>query len=202
MQATQTANPPDGNPPTFESVWMQEFREGMKELRESQKEYALHLKETERILKEQAEDNNKRIGSLTNLFGDVTEAMIAPKICDKFNEFGFNFLRANANPRFNDRVNAISFEIDIMLENSDKAMLIEAKTKLTIERVDKHIERLEKMHKYADLHGDKRIFLGAVAGIVVTDEVKDYALSKGFYFIEYAGDNFFITSPSGKPKEW
>jgi len=58
------------------------------------------------------------------------------------------------------------------------------------------------MRKYADLHGDKRIFLGAVAGIVVTDKVRDYALSQGFYFLEYAGDNFFITPPSGKPKEW
>jgi len=58
------------------------------------------------------------------------------------------------------------------------------------------------MRKYADLHGDKRIFLGAVAGIVVTDEIRAYALSKGFYFIEYAGDNFYITPPSGKPKEW
>jgi hypothetical protein len=89
-----------------------------------------------------------------------------------------------------------------MLENSDKAMLIEAKTKLTDERIDKHILRLEKMRKYADLHGDKRIFLGAVAGIVVTDEIRDYALSKGLYFIEYAGDNFYITPPDGQPKEW
>jgi hypothetical protein len=174
----------------FEQVWA-----ALMENREQ-------LKETERFLKEQAEISNNRIGALTNLFGDVTEAMIAPKICDKFNEFGFNFLRANPNPRFNDRVNGISFEVDILLENGDKAMLIEVKTKLTIERIDKHIIRLEKMRKYANLHGDKRVFLGAVAGIVVTDEVKDYALSKGFYFIEYAGDNFFITPPSGKPKEW
>ena len=211
MVATRTASHQDGNPPTFESVWasLQEFSQGMIELRESQKELTAsqketdrQLKETERILKEQAENNNNSIGSLTNLFGDVTEAMVAPKICEKFNEFGFNFLRANPNPRFNDRVNKLSFEVDIMLENSDRAMLIEAKTKLTDERVNKHIIRLEKMRKYADLHGDKRIFLGAVAGIVLIDEVKDYALSKGLYFIEYKGDNFFITPPDGKPKEW
>jgi hypothetical protein len=89
-----------------------------------------------------------------------------------------------------------------MLENGEKAMLIEAKTKLTIERIDKHIIRLNKMRNYANLHGDKRIFLGAVAGIVITDEIKDYALSQGFYFIEYSGENFYITSPSGKPKEF
>ena len=199
MPATQTANAP-----TFESVWaiLDRVSTKQEELVASQKEYAESLKETERILTEQAENNNNMIGSLTNLFGDVTEAMVAPKICEKFNEFGFNFLRANPKARFNDKANKISFEVDIMLENSDKALLIEAKTKLTDERVDKHIIRLEKMRKYADLHGDKRIFLGAVAGIVLIDEVKDYALSKGFYFIEYAGDNFFIIPPNGQPKEW
>ena len=96
----------------------------------------------------------------------------------------------------------ISFEVDILLENGDKAMLLEAKTKLTIERVNKNIERLEKMRMYADLHGDNRIFLGAVAGIVVADEVKSYAINQGLYFIEYLGENFYITPPNGHPKEW
>jgi hypothetical protein len=192
------------NPPTFESVWasfqesrkeMQEFGKKMEELRESQKE-------TARLLKEYAEDNNKRIGALTNLFGDLTEGMIAPKICEKFNEFGFSFLKAGPNPSYTDKANDISFEVDIMLENSDKAMLIEVKTKLTEERIDKHILRLEKMRKYANLHGDKRTFLGAVAGIVVTDKIKNYALSKGLYFIEYAGETFYITPPGDEPREW
>ena len=217
MPVAQTAShldgshPADAHPPTFESVWailqevgrkQEENAQGMIELRESQKEYALHLKETERFLKEKNAEFYEKLGHLTNLFGDVTEAMVAPKICEKFEELGLYFPKANPNSRLNDRVNNISFEVDIMLENGEKAMLIEVKTKLTIERVDKHIERLEKMRKYANLHGDKRIFLGAVAGIVVTDEVRDYALSKGFYFLEYAGETFYITPPSGKPKEW
>ena len=178
------------NPPTFDSVWALIQEVGKKQ------------EETARQLKEYAEITNKSIGALTNLFGDMTEAMVAPKICKKFEEFGLYFPKANPNSRLNDWVNNISFEVDIMLENGDKAMLIEAKTKLTIGRIDYHTNRLEKMRKYANLHGDKRTFLGAVAGIVVTDEVRDYALSQGFYFIEYAGDNFFITPPSGQPKEW
>jgi len=206
MPETQT-----DNPPTFESVWagFQETRQLINELRESQKETDRQLKETDRQLKEtdrmlkkHAKSANKRLGALTNLFGDMTEAMVAPKICKKFEEFGLYFPKANPNSRLNDRVNNISFEVDIMLENGEKAMLIEAKTKLTDERIDKHIQRLEKMRKYADLHGDKRTFLGAVAGIVVTDELRDYALSKGFYFIEYAGETFYITPPKDKPKEW
>jgi hypothetical protein len=198
MGAVQTAQKP-----SFETVWAV-----LQEVAASQKETALEMeklkeiqKETARGLKEFQESAKNSIGSLTNLFGDVTEAMIAPKICEKFEEFGLSFLRANPNVRFNDRVNGISFEVDIMLENGEKAMLIEAKTKLTLERVDKHILRLKKMRNYANLHGDKRTFLGAVAGIVVTDEIRDYALSHGFYFIEYSGENFYITSPDTYPKE-
>jgi hypothetical protein len=206
MPATQTTNPP-----TFESVWalIQENAKEMKEFRESQKETDRQLKETERLMKEADERQKKKndefyekLGHLTNLFGDVTEAMIAPKICEKFEEFGLYFPKANPNSRINDRVNKISFEVDIMLENGEKAMLIEVKTKLTIDRINYHLTRLEKMRNYANLHGDKRTFLGAVAGIVVTDEVREYALNQGVYFIEYAGENFYITAPNGKPKEW
>jgi hypothetical protein len=192
MPAIKTANPP-----TFESVWAL-----IQEVGQNQKETDRLMKENIQRQKEKNDEFYEKLGHLTNLFGDVTEAMIAPKICEKFEELGFNFPRANPNVRFNDRVNNISFEVDIMLENGDRAMLIEAKTKLTIGRIDYHINRLGKMRKYADLHGDKRTFLGAVAGIVVTDEARDYALSQGFYFIEYSGENFCITPPNGQPKEW
>jgi hypothetical protein len=52
-------------------------------------------------------------------------------------------------------------------------MLVEVKTKPTTKDVKDHIKRLEKMRKYADLHGDKRTFLGAVAGAVMTDNRKN-----------------------------
>jgi predicted AAA+ superfamily ATPase len=203
MPETQTTNPP-----TFESVWaaLMEDREHLKETAQIVKENAESLKETERLMKEDSqrlkEELNIKIGALTNLFGDLTEGMVAPKICEKFEEIGLFFPKASRNIEFIDKVNNISLEVDIVLEDGDKAMLIEVKTKLTEERIDKHIQRLEKMRKYADLHGDKRIFLGAVAGIVVTDEIRDYALSQGLYFIEYAGETFYITPPKDKPKEW
>jgi len=81
-------------------------------------------------------------------------------------------------------------------------MLVEVKTKPTTEDVKDHIKRLEKMRKYADLHGDKRTFLGAVAGVVITDNVKKYVLKQGFFVIEPSGESFYITSPKGQPKEW
>ncbi|MCL1812968.1 MAG: hypothetical protein FWG29_05545 [Treponema sp.] len=71
-------------------------------------------------------------------------------------------------------------------------------------------------YKYADLHNDKRTFLGAVAGVVISDNVRDYVLKQGFFVIEpsrgepsplcgsveYTGETFTIIPPSGDPKEW
>jgi len=196
MEAVQTANSPN-----FETVWaaLQEVAANQKEtdriIKESQKE-------TDRILNENATKLNIQIGALTNLFGDFTVGMIIPKISEKFMDLGLVFPRANPNVMVNDKKNDISFEIDIMLENGDKAMLVEVKTKLTEERINKHIVRLEKMRRYADIHDDKRAFLGAVAGFAITDEVREIALREGFYLIEPDGENFNITEPNNRLKEW
>ena len=197
MPAAQTARIEDPHAPSFETVWAL-----VKEVAENQKETDRQLKETDRILKENALDFNRRIGHLDNLFGDVAEYMIAPSLREKFIEFGLKFPKATQNVSVNDKDNDLFFEIDVMLENGDKAMLVEVKAKLTETRINGHIERLEKMRKYANLHGDSRTFLGAVAGVVVTEEVRNYALNQGFYLIEPTGENFTIIPPNGEPKEW
>jgi hypothetical protein len=206
MEAVQTANSP-----SFESVWaiMQEVAEsqrdtdrivkenaqGMKELREIQKEF-------DREMKESKAEFNERLGNYINLFGDFTEYTMAPKLREKFMDFGLVFPRTNRNVRVKDENNNIILETDAMLENGDKAIMVEIKTQLTVERINKHIERLEKMRKYSDLHGEKRTFLGAVAGVVIEDEAREYALNQGLYLIEPAGEELNITPPNGKPKEW
>ena len=174
----------------FEQVWA-----ALMETRERQEETAREMEETYQQM-------NKRFGEFTTRFGEVVEYMIAPNLREKFRELGYNFPSANPNSDVRDYENNIFFEVDVKLENGDKAMLVEVKTKLTTKDVKEHIERLEKMRKHADLHGDKRSFLGAVAGVVMTGNVKNYALKQGFFVIEHSGETFNITSPTNKPKEW
>jgi hypothetical protein len=54
------------------------------------------------------------------------------------------------------------------------------------------------------LHEDSRTYYGAVAGAVFGEEEKIYALEKGFYVIEPAGNTFNITEPTGiyHPRKW
>ena len=201
----------EASKPSFESVWaaLQETGRRMKETDRQMQETDRRFKETERIMKENAAEQRIRsreldlkIGHLTNLLGEVTEYTMAPKLCEKFLAFNLDFYQANRNVVINNNIHKIYLEIDIVLENGDKAMLVEVKNKLSHERIDKHTERLNKMRKYADLRGDTRAFLGAVAGVVITDDVRQYALDQGFYLIEPSGESFTITPPNGSPKEW
>jgi len=170
----------------FEQVWA-----ALMENREQQKE-------TDRQIK----DINKRFGEYSNRLGEISEYIIAPNLREKFNELGFNFQKTSKNTEVADHQNNIIFEIDYFLENYNKAMLVEVKTKHISDHVNAHIERLEKMRKYADLHEDKRSFLRAVAGVVIPDDIKELALNYGLFVIEPSGETFKITQPVGNPKEW
>jgi len=199
MGQTQ-AQIPISNNLSFEQVWATLDRTGkwLEEVALSQKETARRQEETDRIVKE----IGKRLGDFTNSFGDVVEHLIAPNLLEKFKALGFDFEEASTRHKIRNKKNDISFEIDVFLQNGDTAMLVEIKANLTISDINKHITRLEKMRKWADIRGDKRHFLGAVAGIVVEDDEREYALNQGFFFIEPSGEDYNITPPYNKPKEW
>jgi len=192
MEATQTANPP-----SFDAVWAT-----LKEVAELQEKIAKRQEETDRQMKETDRRLDKQLGKLGNRIGEIVEYMVAPNLLEKFKELGLNFPQANKGTSVSDYDNNIFLEIDVKLENGDKAMLVEVKTKLTTEDVKDHIKRLDKMRVYADLHGDRRTFLRSVAGVVVDGNVKEFALGQGFYVIEPSGETFNITPPNGQPKEW
>jgi hypothetical protein len=64
---------------------------------------------------------------------------------------------------------------------------------------------MKKMRAHADVRNDKRVYLGAVAGVVFGDSVKNYALRNGFYVLEPSGETFTITEPEAEgysPGEW
>ena len=181
----------------YEQVWAA--------LMESRVEFDRRMKETDRRMKEtdrQISEIGKRFGDFTNRFGEVVEYMIAPNLQEKFYEMGLDFQEVCPNYKVRSKKYNISFQVDVFLQNGDTAMLVEIKTKLTISDVNEHIKRMEKMRTFADLRQDKRTFLGAVAGVVIESDEREYALNNGFYLIEPSGETFNITPPYNKPKEW
>jgi hypothetical protein len=158
------------------------------------------MKETDKLIKE----NAKQIGKLSNRFGETVEYMVVPNLVKKFKELGFVFERACQNTKITDREDRIVAEIDAFMENGDKAMAVESKVKPSIDDINNHIKRMEKLRDYADRHHDTRKYLGAIAGVVFGEGVKPYALSRGFYVLEPSGGTFNIIEPVGDclPWEW
>jgi hypothetical protein len=197
---------------TFEKVWAaiqatnEQIRENLRREEERARQEEERIRRYERMIEEtnqQMKITDKKLGELGNRFGDMVEYMILPNLVAKFEELGFTFTKANRT-EIKDREHDIFTEVDALLENGDKVMAVEIKTKPNIDDIQYHIERMEKLRAYADLHNDKRVYLGAVAGVVFSEAEKTYTLKKGFYVIEPSGETFKITEPKDKyrPREW
>ena len=202
---------------TFEKVWemFQETREQMKENDRRMKEEYDRRKEDDarrkeeadrqmKELKEQLKETDRIVGDLGNRFGELAEHLVAPNIKEKFNELGFTFERIYQNLAITDFASKRCLaEIDLMLENGDIVIAVEVKAKPVQKDIDKHIERIEVLRRRADARSDTRKFQGAIAGAIMTDEVRDYTHSAGFYAIEQTGDTVRINIPKDfKPREW
>jgi hypothetical protein len=81
-------------------------------------------------------------------------------------------------------------------------ILIEVKSRLTPEDVNDHLERLEKFKPLFPEYKDKQVF-GAVAGMVITEDVEKHAYRQGFFVIGQRGENAVILNDEKfKPKPW
>ena len=154
-------------------------------------------------LREEMKETDRRIGELSNRFGELAEHMVAPNIREKFNALNFTFDQIAQNVTISDAAGRFLAEIDILLENGDIAIAVEVKAKALYKHVDEHIKRMEVLRSRANSRGDKRRFCGAIAGAIMSEEVRNYAHKTGFYVIEQTGDTVKISVPDGfKPREW
>ncbi|MDR1636785.1 MAG: hypothetical protein LBR93_05550 [Treponema sp.] len=201
------------DPPTFEKVWKM-FQETREQFREMFQETDRKFQETDRKFQEtreqiaatgrQMKETDKKVGELTNRFGRVVEHMVVPNLLDKFKALGFTFEAASRDLKIADEKNNIFAEVDVFLENGDSVMIVEIKVTPSTKDIEDHVRRMEKLRKRADLRGDARKYLGAIAGVVVSDSVKNKALANGFFVVVPSGDTFSIIKPEGKYhiREW
>jgi hypothetical protein len=186
MPATQTV--PEWKT-SVDEIWAM-FRETDRRFKETDKQ----MKETAKRMKE----TDKRVGEITGRLGDIVEHMVVPNLVEKFRKLKFTFTRVSRDTKITDKENRVIAEIDAFLEDGDKVVAVEIKTKPKTSDVDDHVERMEKLRVYADERNDKRKYLGAIAGAVFDESVKTYALRNGFYVLEPSGETFIITEPSDK----
>ena len=182
--------------------WEKEQERSEREREKSERKQEKSEREME-DLKRQMKETARIIGNLGNRFGELAEHLVLPSINEKFNELNFTFETTSQNIRIADSTGKFLAEIDILLENGDVVIAVEVKAKPNQRDVDEHIERIEILRRRADKHQDKRRLQGAIAGAIMSDEVRNYAHKTGFYVIEQTGDTVKINIPKDfKPREW
>ena len=183
---------------------IQESRErSEKEMKESRERSEKQMQETQKIV----DKLSSNIGGIGNTLGEFTESMFSGALWEKFADYGIPVHRQSTRMRFGEGKGASKrtlAEADVFIENGEYAIPVEVKTKLDVDDVDDHLERIGIIRGYLDTHGDKRKLLGAVAGGVVPEKVIKYAHKNGLFVIVQSGDSVTIASaPEGfTAREW
>ena len=170
---------------------------------EYEKQRKLVQEEYERQRKERDDLLEKKLSKFGNRLGEIVEAMIRPNLLAKFKALGLEFDKISREVEIR-QDNQFLTEIDAFMENGDSAMVVEVKSKPSVDDIKEHIERMAKLRSYADRRGDKRKYFGAVGGMVFNENEREFSLKCGFYVIIPSGETFDIIAPSGKyqPRIW
>jgi len=208
-------------PLTYESV--------LELIRENSRKTRREIREISRATKEQGAEFDRRmrktelamekmcqeVGGLGNSIGRIIEHMIGERIIEKFQALGYNVTYPVVrNCSFSSAKLGLYGEFDLTLVDSDVIILIEVKTTLETADVRKHLKKIAEYRNHIATDGfvqphvrhllPNTRFIGAVAGAVVTDEAKDFALENGLYVIVQSGEAVeIVPTPEGfKAREW
>jgi hypothetical protein len=95
------------------------------------------------------------------------------------------------------------YHIGILLYGTTHAIIIDIVIDLEKDDVDEHLERMEKCTTFPPRGTEGKILLGAVATMIVSEEVERHATRKGFYVIKPSGKSVKIANNSSfKAAEW
>jgi hypothetical protein len=174
----------------------QEAQQRSQEAEQRFQENERRFQETERFLKALSQETDRKIkevttsiGRLGNKLGDFVEEMVRPAAVRLFQERGITVHEVHQNVTA--RRAEGSIEVDLLVVNDGDAVAIECKSTLGIDDVNEHLVRLSKFKQLLPTYANKRV-LGAVTGMVIPDNVAQYAYRNGLYVIGQTGDHLQI----------
>jgi hypothetical protein len=183
-----------------ERLLREQSQETERLLREQSQAAEHRFQETERLLKEQSQRVDEQLGQLGNRLGEFVEWQVRPAAVKLFQARGVNVHELY--PGASAQRPEGSIEIDLLVVNETEAVVIEVKSKLSQADVDEHLERLAKFKQLMPRYRDVRA-LGAVAGMVVPEEVARYAYRKGLFVLAQSGDSVVILNDDQfRPRAW
>lgn len=137
---------------------------------------------------------NTSIGRLSNRLGEFVEEAVRPAAVKLFRECGIEVHEVQQNVVVKRAGEGL--EIDLLVVNDKDAVAIECKSNLSIDDVNEHLKRLEKIKRLIPRYQGYQI-LGAVAGMVIPENVAAYAIKQGLYVIAQNGEQLALRNDVG-----
>jgi hypothetical protein len=203
-------------PTPFEDVWKM-LQETSRLLKEQNQETDRRFQEAERRSQEaerrsqEAErrsqetdrrlrELDKQIGRLGNRLGDFVQEMVAPSVVQLFAERGLQVHQLARNVQA--KRNGQAMQIDLMVLNDDAVILVEVKSALSVDDVNEHLQRLAGFKTVFPRYADARV-MGAVAAMVIPDNVASYAYHQGLFVLGQRGETMQILNDAQfQPRTW
>jgi len=187
---------------TYEEI-LELFRETDRLLKEQSQQTDQKFQETDRKFQatdrkiESMADTVKKLG---NRLGDYIEDAVRPAAVRLFRDRGIEVheVHQNISAQRGDE----GIEVDLLVVNDSDVIAIECKSLLSVDDVNEHRQRLDKLKRLLPTYADKRV-LGAVTAMVIPDNVALYAYRQGFFVIGQSGEQLIIRNDDRfRPKAW
>ena len=186
--------------PTFDDVWrtIQELALMSKETDRQIQETSKQMKETDRMIKAMS----KQLGAHGNRLGEFVQEMVRPAVVRLFRQRHLPVHQVVANLVAFDDNGQFRSEIDLLVINTDTAIAIECKSRLTLDDINEHLERLALFKDCFPQYSGFTI-LGAVAAMVLSHDVSRFAYRKGLFVLAQSGDAVEIRNDDDfQPQQW
>ena len=168
----------------------------MKETAEQIKETGKQMKETDRKMKE----TYRKIEKLSNLFttqwGKLIESLCTPAALQVFEKTGIGISQIYRSAARGKSPNGHSMEADVILCDTDVAVVVEVKTTCRVEDVDYFLDQMNYFKECFPRFDDCKVY-PAITAINYNEKSDKYALRKGLFVLYPQGDGLFkLEEPS------
>ncbi len=165
----------------------------------------LKFRETdERIqaMERSVKELSRTFGSWHNRLGEFVEEMVRPAVIRLFRQRGLEVHQVTRDLSAVNLQDEEGIEIDLLVTNATIAVAVECKSRLTVEDVQEHLSRLDKFKRLFPQYANYQL-LGAVAAMVLPDEIARFAYRQGLLVLAQSGDGVLIRNDDRfVPKEW
>ncbi len=188
--------------PTFDYI-LRLFKETDEKFKKTDKEF----EETKKLIREVSLATDRKIkevsasiGKLGNRLGGFIEDAVRPAAVRLFQGRGIIVHEVQQNVTVQRGEEGL--EIDLMVVNDSEAVAVECKSNLKIDDVNEHLERLAKLKRLLPRYAGFNV-MGAVAAMVIPDNVARYAAGKGLFVIGQSGEDMTIRNDEDfSPAVW